>query len=103
MPDAGMCGHVDTRTSPVDPRLPRALGARDSAVLVEFGRVLTEVPNVAVRVLAVPVGRPLSKTTADEEAVADDDTRHPGDRLRGSPDGDDVARGLTVCLTPAYT
>ena len=71
--DARLCRHVDARLRAGDTRRPRALRARDVAVRVELGGPLAEVPDVAVRVLAVPVGGALLEVPVEIEEVTDGD------------------------------
>src|SRR3954467_13990061 len=75
---------------------PRAFGARDVAVRVEFGRALAEVPDVAFRVLAVPIGGALLVPAAQVEPVADGDTWDAVDPSRPVRDEHHVACRLGV-------
>src|SRR5262249_6766775 len=78
--DVRVGGHVDAGARPRGAGFPRSLGARTLAVHVELGRVLAEVPDVSVRVLAVPVGRALAKLAGEVEAIQHDRTRDTVDR-----------------------
>src|SRR5205823_9981680 len=81
-----------------DPGGPGSLGARDAPVWVELGRVLAEVPDVAVRILAVPVGCALPQPAAEVEPIAHDRAGHAGDGADVVRDRDDVARAQAVLL-----
>src|SRR5581483_6315189 len=94
--DAVAGRHVDAWLGSVDASRPGARGACDVAAGIELGGLLAEVPDVAIRVLAVPVGCLLAQSTAEIEPIVDDDARHAVDRLRLVGDGEDVARGLAV-------
>src|SRR5262249_59156924 len=59
---------------------PAAGGVLDVAIAVELGGVLAEVPDVAVAVLRVVVGRPLLEAAAKVEAVRGDGPAGRGDR-----------------------
>src|SRR5215467_9263702 len=91
-----MAGDIDAGFSPVDACFPGALGARDVAVSIELGSVLAEVPDVAVRVLAVPVGRALLEPAPHVEAIAHRDAGHTFDAPDPVGGYDDVASGVTV-------
>src|SRR4051794_22346899 len=91
--------HVDAGSRAVDARDPRAGGASDPAVLVELGGVLAEVPDVAARVLAIPVRSPLLEPAAQVQPVVDDHAAHPIDRLAAVCDHDDIA-GRDAILDP---
>ena len=80
---AGLGGgeHDDPGQRPIDAGLPRSVRRRDLAVLV-LGRLLAQVPDVALRVLAVPVERVLDQGAVLEDAVADDRRRDAHDHLR---------------------
>src|SRR3954469_4938321 len=94
--EPGVAGDVHAGFGAGDSRLPGALGAGDVAMCVELGGVLAEVPDVAVGILAVPVGGALFEPTLHVEAVVDRDTGdafdHPG--LVG--DRDEVSGPLPV-------
>src|SRR5205085_737079 len=91
LPQARVGGHEDAGLSAVNAGRPGALGAGDATVRVQFGGVLAEVPDVAARVLAVPVDRALAEAASQVEPVVDDDAGDAGDRLRLVCHGHDVA------------
>src|SRR5205807_10540794 len=62
--DPRMPREVDARHRAVPAGLPRSLRALDVPVLVELRGCLSEVPDVAVPVLGVPVGRALLEPPA---------------------------------------
>src|SRR5436190_7840283 len=88
--------HVDPGPRTVDAGLPRALRAGHLARGVQFRRGLAVVPDVAGRVLRVPVGRALVQPAPGVEQVADDGAAHTLDRLRLVRDREDLARRLAV-------
>src|SRR5205814_171506 len=88
--------HVDPRHGTVPACLPGALCARDVAAGVELGGRLAEVPDVALPILGVPVGRALAKLPAQIEPIFHDDARDALDPLRPAGDGHDVARDPAV-------
>ena len=92
--------HEDAGPRAVDAGPPRPFGVRHVSALVELGGVLAEVPDVALLVLAVPLGRALAEMAAQIEPVLDDDARDAVDLLRPMGDDDDVAGGMTV-LAPS--
>src|SRR5205085_11769555 len=75
---------------------PRAASALHMPLPVQLGRGLPEVPDVALRVLAVPVGRPLLEPPGEIETIGDRDARHTLDPPDGVRDGHDVPRRLPV-------
>src|SRR6478736_6664303 len=88
--------HEDAGLPAVDACHPGALGTRDVSLCVELGGVLAEVPDVAARILAVPVDRALRQVVAEVEAIMDGDAGHALDLPRLPRDLDDVARRLAV-------
>src|SRR6266516_3082074 len=94
--DARVRRHVDARLRAVHARLPGALGAGDAAVPVELSRVLAEVPDVALGVLAVPVRRALLEAAAYVEPVAHGGAGDSVDRLRPVENSDHVTGTLAV-------
>src|SRR5207302_2134516 len=101
--EAWMAREVDPRRGAVDAGRPGAFGALDVPVRVELGRVLAEVPDVAVRVLCVPVGGALLEPAKEVEPVADSDAGNALDLPRLVRDDDEVAGPLAVlhpCVDP---
>src|SRR4029450_3533586 len=87
--------HDDPGQRPVDPGLPRALGALDLAVLVVLG-VLAHVPDVAVAVLGVPVVGVLGDLVVHAHGVAHHHDRDPHDDLLLVGHLDHVVLGLPL-------
>jgi hypothetical protein len=56
-----------------------ALGADDAPVAIEFGRVLTEIRDVAAAVLGVVVGRPLLEDIVEIEPILNNARRRTVD------------------------
>src|SRR4051794_2258382 len=80
-----MGGHKDARLRAIHARLPRPFSADDSALAVVLGGALTDVPDVAVVVLRVPVQSVLGKSAVKRRRVLDhgrdysvDEPRTPG-------------------------
>ena len=94
--------HEEARLRAVDARLPRSARARDVPVLGELGGVLTEVPDVALLVLAVPLGRALLEVAAQIQAILDHHARDTGDQLGPVRDGEHLARGVAVLRTAVH-
>ena len=67
-----------------------------AAVRVELGGLLAEVPHVAVRVLAVPVGGALLEVPVEIQEVTDRNAAGAVDRSRCMRDDHDVAGALPV-------
>src|SRR6185312_16964623 len=86
--------HENAGVRAVDAVEPASLAARDVPGLGQLGRVLTEVPDVAVDVLRVPVLRSFGEMSHRIEAVIDLGANDAVDRLRPGRDGEDVATGL---------
>src|SRR3954453_22980216 len=70
--------------------LPRALAARDAAMEVELLGGLAEVPDIAGRVLAVPVERVLDEVAVLEDAVMDYARTPARDGPRVARDAEDL-------------
>ena len=94
--DFGVGGHEDPGLRPVDPRLPGALGGRDTPLAVELGGRLADVPDVALRVLCIPVGRALGEAPLYVEQVPNDGGTHARDQLRPARNREHLPRRLSV-------
>ena len=94
--DARVGRHQNPGARALHARPPRALAARHLAALVELGGVLAEVPDVALRVLGVPVVRLLLEVAVEPQAVVDDHALHAGDLDRPVGDRHHLARALAV-------
>src|SRR5215813_12126478 len=81
--------HDDTRQCAVDARPPGSFGADDLAVL-EFLRILAEVPDVAGLVLGEIVVRLFHHFAVDERRVVDDVAEHTIDQLGLARDDGEV-------------
>src|SRR3954469_843213 len=90
--DPRVRGEDDSRVGAVDACLPRAFLRLGLSVLV-LGRVLAEVPEVALAVLGVPVEGVLLDLAVLAHLVVDDASLDPHDRLGPIRDGHDHARG----------
>src|SRR5204862_6371950 len=94
--DDGMSRHEDPRLGAVAAGRPAALAGFDAAVRVELRGRLAEVPDVALLVLRVPVGRPLLAPPVHVQAVTDRDALSTRDAPCPLRDEDDVTGPLAV-------
>jgi hypothetical protein len=98
--DARMGEHHDPRPGAVHAGLPRALLGHRLAVLV-LGRVLAEVPDVALRVLGVVVERVLDEPAALGDPIVHDAREDAGgDALGAVRDAHDVVLSARAVLPP---
>src|SRR5207253_7441752 len=88
--------HEDARPCTLDAGAPGAVGVRHVSALVELGGVLAEVPDVALHVLAEPLGSAFAEVAAQVQPVLDDDARDAVDLPRSMGDEEDVASRLAV-------
>jgi hypothetical protein len=95
-----LSGHHDPGSSAVDTRLPCALGGDLIALGVELLDGLPEVPDVALKILGVPVVRDLLEATVDVQLVNDHGVRDAEDHLRFLGHREHVDR-LCPSLTPS--
>src|SRR6478609_10102719 len=94
--DLRPCRHVDAGLRVVAARLPTTFRARHATGSIELGSRLTEVPDVSVHILRVPIGRPLFEPPCKKEPVANAGATNALDRLRLAGDAEDVLRDLAV-------